>query len=445
MKQLIIGLVTVTLAGASTTPVSVGETNRRATGAAIDVRSFAAEVELVEREIARPSELSRDNLLMMFGRSSAASGQLAVAAAAYGMFLNDFGTSHPYAERAASGLADSLFPFKYDEVNVVHVPSGPRLDAVWCMDYTPRWEHLQQAMPAFELAASLTHDQHAKGSALLKLGWVHRVLGDWDASTAVWDRCANEAAPTKPAADALWLAAENLEWTNRPAEAAEHLARMAREHPEDARASAAIDRVEYLQAEARRSPEWLSDPVASLQSEIQARAGARTTGEVYRSFVTWLQRRGERTAIIAVSRWAYQQADWSEKERTAARYDLVDVLLAGDDSESRAEAVEQLRTMVDLTSETASAVTVGLRCCRVLTELGRYDEADELMRALGERVQGTRKWEPIVLSQHAEWLLERNDVARATDVLDTLKTRHPEYDLSEQFGGTKLSRKEGGR
>ncbi len=397
----------------------------------VEMGPFAADANVVEGELATTSGFPREELLTMYGRSAAASGRFDVAAAAYATFLNEFGTDHPNAENVAVRLADYLFPFKYDEVNIVHTPSGPRLDPVWRMGYTPRPEHLRQAVPVLELAASLAQDRHAKGSVLFKIGWVHRVLDDWNASTTAWDRCAEDLASTKSAADALWLAAENLEWTDRPAEATQRLERLAREYPNDARIPAAIDRVEQLEAEAGRSAEWLSDPVAALKTEIEARALARTPYEVYRSLVQWLRRRGEREALIAVARWACSQEDWTAKHRIACRYDLVDALLAIADRNALLEAVERLREIVALASDEATAVQAAIRCARVLSNLDRYDEAERMMKALADRVSGSTRWEPLVLSEYADFLLNRGDTERAAEVLTKLAASHPDLDLSE--------------
>ena len=446
MKQLIFGLVIVILVGASVTPVAVGETNGRFTEAAIDLRAFPVEAAMVEREIATPSEFHRDDLLLMYGRSSAASGRFDVAAAAYAMFLDEFGTDHPNSENVAVRLADCLFPFKYDEVNIVHTPSGPRLDPAWRMGFAPRPEHLQHVVQVFELAASLAQDQHAKGSALLKLGWLHRVLDEWDASTTAWDRRAKEAAPTKLGADALWLAAENLEWTNYPAEAAARLGRMGSDYPDDARTSAARDRIEQLQAEARRSAEWLSDPLASVAAEIESRAPARSPFEVYRSVVRWLQRRGEREALIAVGRWACSQDGWPVKERIACRFDLADALMQGGDAEARNEAAERLREIVEIAPDFAAAVPAGLRRARVLDGLERFSEAEETFKGLVDRVNGSARWEPLVVTEYADWLVKRGNKDRAIYVLNSLAASHPDFHVAERLEAVrKADGKEGGR
>jgi tetratricopeptide (TPR) repeat protein len=414
------------------------------TATPFDLSAFATDVPIVEEALGKATGYSREDALVMYGRSSAASGRFDVAAAAYSMFLNEFGTDHPYSERIAVRLADCLFPFKYDQIDVVHTASGPKLEPSWRVGYAPRPEYLRQAVHAFELAASLAQDANARGSALLKLGWVHRVLGDWDTSTAAWDRCASDAAPTKSAADALWLAAENLEWTNRPAEAAEHLTRLSTEHPQDDRVSAATERIEYLQAEARRSSDGLADPVASLKSEIEARAGVLSPQEVYRSVTQGSQRRGQQGALIAVNRWACDQTDWPMRDRVIARFDLADALIHGADQEGRQEAVQRLREIVEVSPDDAAAVHAAIQCCRVLNELERQDEVERMMVSVADRVQGSKRWEPLVLSEHADWLLKRGDGEGAMTVLKKLAASYRDYDVAEKLeAAVKASRKEG--
>jgi len=401
--------------------------------AAMDLKAFAAEVSFVEGELAKAAGVSREDGLVMYCRSSAASGRFDRAAAACAMFLNEYGLTHPYSERMAMRFADCLFPFKFDEVNVVHTPSGPRLDAVWRMGYAPRVEHLRQAVPAFELAASLAQDEGAKGSALLKLGWVHRVLGNWDASTKTWDRCGTDVPLTKSAADALWLAAENLAWTDRQGEAVERLQRMAAEHAGDPRVAGVPVRIEHLQAEARRSAGWLSDPVASLEAEMKVRAPARSPQEAYRSAVGWLQRRGEQNALIVISRWACGQSNWTPEGRIAARFDLVDALLLGADKDGRSEAITRLREIFNLAHDDATAARAALRCCRLLGATQQYDEADALMEALIDRVQGSKHWEIVALSEYAVSLLERGAAERSRVVVTRLHRLHPDVSLDERL------------
>ncbi len=404
-------------------------------GAAVDLADFAVEVAVVERELAETTGLARDDLLARYGRSSAASGRFDLAAAAYAMFLVEFGTEHPYSERIAMRLADCLFPFNYRQVDVVHTAAGPRLHPAWRMGFLRRPGRLRQAVRAYELTASIAGDSHAAGAALLKLGWLHRVLDDWEASTEAWDRCAKNSAPTKSAADALWLAAENLAWSGQPAASAEHLRRLATEYAGDGRVATVADRIEHLEAEARRSTNWLADPVASLKMEIGARSSARTASEVYRSVVKWLQRRGERAAVIAVSRWACAQGNWAVDARIACHNDLVDALLVepGESETGHREAAERLGEIVDLAPSDAVAVPVAIRRYRLLNKMDQFGEADRVADEIAARVKGSRRWEPVVLTERIESLLERGNEDGAKAVFDTLVESHPDYDVHERF------------
>lgn len=411
---------------------------------ALVLGDMALQIEAVGREIGAASGYSREELLTMYGRSAAASGRFEAAATAYAMFLNEFGTEHPNSENIAVRLAECLFPFKYDSVDVVHTPFGPRLVATWRMRYTPQRGHLRAAISAFELAASLAQDQYEKGAALLKLGWVHRVLGDWDASTVAWDRCTQDAVATKPAADALWLAAENLEWTNRPAEAAERMSRFLKDYPGDRRVLAGARRRESLESQARRGAEWLSDPVAALQSEIEDRQPDRSPQEVYRSIAQWLQRRGERDDLTQVSRWACEQSDWPASGRTTACFDLADALDARGDSSAQEESVRRLREITEFTSSESAAATAAIRCAQLLRTLDRSEEADSVLEQIAAKVKGSQRWEPVVLSEYADSLLERGDGTRALSTLKKLMAAHPDYDVTERMAAaTKAARKEG--
>lgn len=425
------------------TTASVGLS--RNASAVVNMAAFAEEVSVVERELMGTTGMGRDVLLARYGRSSAASGRFDHAAAAYAMFLDEFGTDHRYSERIAMRFADCLFPFKYSQVDVLHVASSPQLQPAWRMEFSPQPGHLREAVRAYELAASITDDSHAVGVALLKLGWVHRVLDDWEASTEAWDRCAHELVPTKVAADAIWLSAENLAWSGQPTASAERLRRLVTEHPGDDRVDAVTDRIEHLEAEAHRSSSWSTDPVASLKMEIEARSGARAASEVYRSAVKWLKRRGERAAMIAIVRWARTQHDWPADARIACRYDLVDALSipAGDEADHH-EAADLLGEIVDLASGDNTAVPAAIRRCRLLKCQGQFGEEDRVADEIAERVKGSRRWEPVVLTERIESLLERGDLGGAEAVFDALVESHPDYDVHQRFDAAFVRTREEG-
>jgi len=268
---------------------------------------------------------------------------------------------------------------------------------------------------------------------LLKLGWVHRLLGEWDASTAAWDRCARNCSTTKAAADALWLAAENFDWTNRPAEAAARLDQFARQFSSDARTPAAMQRIEHLRAESHRAADVLTDPVMALQAEIEARSDSHSPFRVYRSFVRGLQRRSQRAAQLTVSRWACGQTNWPVSERVIGCFDLVDALVAGGEQNAQEEAVERLREIVQSAPDMSAAVHAAIRCSRILRERDRHDEANQVMEEIAVKVEGSRQWEPIVLSEYADSLLKRGNGKQAMAVLKQLAASHPDYDVSEKL------------
>jgi tetratricopeptide (TPR) repeat protein len=301
------------------------------------------------------------------------------------------------------------------------------------MGYAADPARLHGAVTAYRLAADLADDKGHMGRALLRTGWVYRALDDWPASTAAWELCATRAPGTRSAADALWLAAENLAWTGQPEVAAARLRRMAVEYPEDARMPAVADRIEDLEAQAQRSETWLVDPVPSLQAEIDTRSNRLTPGEVYSSAMRWLRRRGERAAMIGISRWACLQHDWPVEDQVDCRHDLVDALLLGGDEDARSEAVEWLREIVDLAPSEGGAVTAALRRYHLLNDMGRSAEADQFLDEIGERARGSRRWEPVIITTRIESLLGEGDLRRAREALNTLVKLHPDYDVRERF------------
>ncbi len=66
------------------------------------------------------------------------------------------------------------------------------------------------------------------------------------------------------------------------------------------------------------------------------------------------------------------------------------------------------------------------------------------MVRIADRVKGSKRWEPLVLSEHAEGLLERGDGDGAMTVLKKLAASYPDYDVAEKLeAAVKASRKEG--
>ena len=254
--------------------------------------TLQTECRKVAEDLAGEESRPREDLLAMYGRSSAASGRFDLAAAAYAMFLEEFGTQHPYSERIAVRLADCLAPLDLDNIEIAFAESGPKYIPSWKMGHQPRTERLRQSVAVYELVAELASGDYDKGQALLRLGWVHRALDNWAASTAAWDRCAASLPDSPVAVQASWLAAENIAWTDQPKAAAERWRRLASGCPNEAGSRAALDRAELLEAESLRTADWLTDPVASLIAEIGQLADHCALWEAYGGVASWLQRQG---------------------------------------------------------------------------------------------------------------------------------------------------------
>ena len=401
---------------------------------ALDLSGFENEVRQIEADLQGEESRPREDLLAMYGRSAAASGRFDLAAAAYAMFLKEFGTGHPYSERIATRLAECLAPLDLDTVDVVHTASGAEYRPTYPMGYAPSPEQLGQAIAGCELLAGLAGDASTRGHALLRMGWVHRALNDWEGATRAWDRCATEASGTSPGADALWLAAENLSWTNQPAGAAERLRRLTADYPEDRRQAAAADRLESLEAEARRTPRWLDDPVASLRAEIEQRGAARAPHVVYRSVIDWLQPRGNREAQIAISRWGCSQTDWPIDARVACHNDLIASLLGtGASEEDRLAAAEVLGQVVALSPDDDWAGSGAIRRFRLLNELRRFDLADQSLDNVPERLADSAAWGPRLWAERVKAALDRGDRGRAQALFHSMSSSYPDDGLTEEL------------
>ncbi|MCP4592422.1 MAG: tetratricopeptide repeat protein [bacterium] len=405
-----------------------------ASAGADDLSGFEDQCREIEAGLAGEESRPRENLLVMYGRASAASGRYDLAAAAYAMFLNEFGSEHPYSARVAMRLADCLTPFDLDHVTIVHEEGGPKFTPTWRMGFAPGSESLARAIDAYERAAELAETDAGAGRALLRMGWVYRALGDWQASTETWDRCAAQTSGAKSAADALWLAAENLAWTGQPASAAGRLRELTAAYPGDSRSAGAESRVEEFEAESRRSAAWLADPVTSLQAEIKDRAGVRSANDVYTSVLTWLRREHHLAAQIAICRWACEQTDWPLERRLACHHDLVTALLdlptAG--AAERQEAADVLGRIVDLAPRDDWAIPAALRRSRLLSELGRFDLADRTLDGIADHEVGVR-YEPHILAERIRVLLDRGDIEQAAVAFDTLSEAYPEHKVTTEL------------
>ena len=402
---------------------------------AADTSSFGEERREIEAALATQKSDSRDDLLAMYGRSSAASGRFNLGAAAYGMFLDEFGTEHVYSQQIAMRLADCLAPLDLDSIDVAHTPAGPQFHPQWRMGYSPRPEHLRQAVDAYELATELASDDYDRGQGLLRLGWVHRALDNWAASTEAWDRCAESSPDSRVAVQAGWLAAENLAWTEQPKVAAERWRRLASRCPDETCSRAALDRAESLEAESRRTTGWLTDPVTSLIAEIERRAGHQAPSEVYASVVHWLERQGQESALNDIRRWVSAQDDWPALWRIEAHNALVSDMFSqsADNEATRREAADRLRQVIELAPTDDWAVPAAIRLSHLLKEMDEYEQADHTLADIQARTEGAGKWTPLILSERIGLLLDRGDRAGARVLFETLASSYPGSDYTAAF------------
>lgn len=139
-------------------------------------------------------------------------------------------------------------------------------------------------------------------------------------------------------------------------------------------------------------------------------------------------------AMMAVSRWACTQGDWPIAARLACRNDLVVALLTSAVTEADyREATDQLREIVDLAPNHSAAVPAALRRYRLLNKMEQFAEAERVADEIAARVRGSRRWEPVVLTELIESLLERGEKDRAKTILDLLVESHPDYDALQRF------------
>jgi tetratricopeptide (TPR) repeat protein len=398
-----------------------------------DLRTeLRAECQQVELALAGEGDKSsRAELLAMYGRSAWASGEFGQSAAAYAMFLSEFGLDHAYSERIIVHLGASLSPLDLSSVDVSHTNEGPKYQPTWRAGKAASKERLRFAAATYELLASTTNNAGEAGKAFLSLGWVYRALNDWTASTAAWDRAADAAKGSPAGAEARWHAADNLAWTNQPAAAAQRLRRLVADYPNDARIRSANDRIESLDAESRRTAQWLNDPVTSVQKEIVDRAAQRKPQEVYASVIQWLRAQRNSSAIVAVSRWAIGQADWPLESRLNAYLELADALLqqAKGSSADKREAADAFGQVVSLASKDNWAIPAAIRRSRLLSELRDFDAADKTLDESASRWKGNGQWEPRVLMERMESLIDRGNLSDASVIRDGLHRRYPDYEI----------------
>jgi len=380
------------------------------------------------------SGFSTADLLVMLGRSSAASGKFELSAAAYAMFLDQLGPQHQYSQEVALRLGESLAPFNLDHTGVAHALTGPQPIMRWRTGSPPSDPSLQDAAMAFQYAAASGSDQEIIGQALVYLGWTHRARSDWEASTAAWDQCVAAVPGTPFAAEALRKAADNLAWTGQPLAAADRLTTLAEDY------AGVVDDVniphliENLQAEGQRTAAWLDDPVASLQAEIQQRAGALPVQAVYASVADWLQRTHQDDALITISQWACTQTDWPLEARLECHDTLVQALLrkaaAEQDTAAKEQAASVLASIMDFAPSDELYLQAAQVRYRLLHDLEQYNLADQTWQESASRFQGLPVWEPIFLEAKIRSLLTAGDTVAAEATFSQLQETYPGYKLT---------------
>lgn len=201
-----------------------------------------------------------------------------------------------------------------------------------------------------------------------------------------------------------------------------------------------------LEAEARRTPAWVVDPVASLQKEIAERAGSRKPHEVYQSVVQWLQTRQNPAAAITVSRWAAAQGNWPVESRLQALHDLTNALLVQPDAieSAKVEAADVLGKIVSLSPTDDWAIPAAIRRSRLLSELGRFEAADKTLEDIEARWKGNLHWEPSVLIERMQSLVDRGDLTDAKSLLEELRRRYQDYEPPAELARTLATVKNGG-
>jgi tetratricopeptide (TPR) repeat protein len=375
------------------------------------------------------TKYSRQDLLVMYGRSSAAAGQFDIAAAAYAMFVDEAGSSHDFYLQAMERLAECLAPLDRSSLGVLLTPKGPRVHPAYRMGFAATSNMLDQAVATYERLIEAAPDTLGQCKALLSLGWVHRAREDWSASTEAFDRCADKGGATKQAADALWLAAENLRWIGQAAKAAARLDRLIQQVPSDDRIVNARDLQETLLAETQRSLDWLGDPPASLQAEIAGRAPAKRPFEVHADAADWLKRHEAWTALVVIDRWACTQADWPMDARIGCHLDLIDALLRVPDAgtDAKREAADALARLIEFAPGDDWAAQAAIRRSRLLSECGEYALADATLDS--SRWKNVVGWQPNLMMERIRTLLDRGEPEKASAIYRELISAYSEFEI----------------
>jgi tetratricopeptide (TPR) repeat protein len=430
LSHTLAGAITTILIAAALGPSARAERPaEQGSGASptFDLSRLAAECALVEDEVgkAAPDGFRRERSLVMIGRSSAAEGEFRVSAAAYLMFLNEFGLRHEWADRVVPRLIDSLAPLRTETVDIILTERGPRYEPTWRAGHSAEAADLDQAAAVCEVIAAQSPDAR-KAGVLVKLGWIQRARGDWAAATGAWDRAAAVAPSTPTAIEALWLSAENCELLGQPVEAIERLEQLARHGGDDPRGATARQRIDRVQREMRRDETWLADPVSGFQREV-GQAGAEVAASRYTETARWLGRNRRTSVLATLAEWASRQADWPVAVRVAAFGDLAEASLAAGTDEGRAGAVDALGGILAISEESSWIVSTTLRRSALLRDLGRAGEALSAIESAEERVRGPREWGIRLTPEKVRVLVALGDVAAARSLLSGLEERYADH------------------
>lgn len=250
-------------------------------------------------------------------------GKYAEAVAASELFLRTAGTRHPLACDIAISRADSLAPVSLTSYTLIETPDGITFEPSWAGGRKPPAERLAASAAGYSFAAQIASDRERRALALFKRGWVLRAAGDWQASTQAWDGCADLCPGSPRAMQALWCAAENLDLTGNPVQAAQRLDRLLGEYPEAESVPSARRYRASLLAASRRGAAWKQDPVAAFRRELDEEpAGGRSLFEVYSDGLAWLDRQNAADAALALARVGKDSAEWPTEFRIRASQDF---------------------------------------------------------------------------------------------------------------------------
>ncbi|MGD8454649.1 MAG: hypothetical protein PVJ57_22780 [Phycisphaerae bacterium] len=432
MQRVMVGAI-VTIAGAvalsASSSAQAPANASRGSSQTFDTSGFATECGIVETEVggAALGRFTRAELLVMMGRSSAATGRFGVSAAAYLTFLNEFGLRHEWAERVSLRLIDSLAPLKLDVVDVMFSTDGPQFRPAWRMGYVPDTAQLEQAVTVCETLAAELEQEAARATVLLKLGWIQRARGDWDAATRAWDRAA-VAAPrgSNQATQALSLAAENCEWLGHPTEAIARLEQIVQARGEDAMTPETRSRIERLRREAGRDEAWLADPVAGFQREGETN-GAADPSARYVEAATWLKRRGQFPVLAKLAWWASREAKWPLSVQLSVLGDLADASLAGGTDEGRVVAAEAYASIIAASEEESWILPAAVRRSALLRVLHRPGDALSTIESTEQRLRNAEIWETTLVPEKVRVLLDLGDMEAARTLVDDFGVRHSDH------------------